>query len=78
MMVSQYKETCEELLDYPIIGGDNIKYFVKKSIGNLLHANNDVHSRSLIAELPGDGVEHCSNINFAEKVVMTGLSTSHT
>ena len=42
---SQHKETCEVLLDYPIIGGGNIKYFAKKSISNILHTNIDVHSR---------------------------------
>ena len=26
-ILSQYRETCEVLIDYPIIGGDNIKYF---------------------------------------------------
>ena len=29
MIFSQYKETCEALLDYPKIGGDNIKEFSK-------------------------------------------------
>ena len=54
---SQYKETCEVLLDYPTIGGEDIKYYVKKEISNLLHANIDVHSRRLIAEFSGDGVK---------------------
>ena len=27
--IYQYKEICEVLLDYPKIGGDDIKYFVK-------------------------------------------------
>ena len=30
MIFSQYKETCEVLLDYPKIGGENIKGFAKK------------------------------------------------
>ena len=46
---SQYKETCEVLLDCPKIGGENIKYFVKKAIRNILHENIDVHSIILIA-----------------------------
>ena len=57
MILSQYKETCEVLLDYSKIVGEDLKYFVKKSIRNLLHANIDVHNRRLIAELPGDGVK---------------------
>ena len=46
-----------------------------------MHANNDVHSRRLIAELPGDRVEYisklrprCANITFDEKVDMVGFS----
>ena len=49
MIFYQYKETYEVLLDYPKIGGENIKYFVKKAIRNLLHANIDVYRRRLIA-----------------------------
>ena len=72
MIFSQYKETCEVLLDYPKIGGDDIKYYVKNSIRNILHENIDVHSTSLIAEFPGDGVKfisklqsHCANMTFS-------------
>ena len=74
MVFSQYKETCELLLDYPKIGGDHIKEFSKKAIRNLLRANIDVHSRRLIAALPGYGIKcieklqsHCANMNFADK-----------
>ena len=52
IMLSQYKENCEVLLDYEKIGGENIKDFVKKAIGNILHAKIDVHSRRLIAKFP--------------------------
>ena len=53
MIFSQYRETCQVLLDYPKIGGDNvIGDYEKKAIRNLLHANIDVHSRRLIAEFP--------------------------
>ena len=45
MIFYQYKENCESLLDYPKIGGEDIKYFKKNAIRNLLHANIDVHSR---------------------------------
>ena len=44
----KYKETCEVLLYYPTIGGEDIKYYLKKAISNILHANIDVHSRRLI------------------------------
>ena len=74
MIFSQYKETCEVLIEYPKIGGKGIKYFVKKDIRNLLIANIDFHSRRLIAEFPGDGVKfisklqsHCAKMNFADK-----------
>ena len=74
MIFSQYKETCEVLLDYPKIGGENIKDFVKKAIGNILHANIGIHSRRLIDEFPGDGLKfnekiqsHCANMTFVEK-----------
>ena len=56
MIFSLHKETCEILLDYPTIGAEDIKYYTKKAIRNILHANIDVHSRRLIAEFPGDGV----------------------
>ena len=53
MIFSQYRETCEFLLDYPKIGGDDvIEDYEKKAIGKLLHAKIDVHSRRLIAEFP--------------------------
>ena len=75
MIFSQYRETCEVLLDYPKIGGDDvIEDYAKKAIRNLLHANIDVHSRRLIAELPKDGIKciekfpsHCANMTFADK-----------
>ena len=38
MIFSQYKETCEVLLYYPKIGGDDIiEYFEKKAIRKILH-----------------------------------------
>ena len=75
MIFSQYIETCEVLIDYPKIGGDDIiEDYAKKAIRNLLHANIDAHSRRLIAELPKDGIKcieklqsHCANMNFADK-----------
>ena len=51
----QYKETREVILDYPRIGGEDIKD-LKKSIGNILHENIDVRRRRLISEFPGYGI----------------------
>ena len=74
MIFSKYKETYEVLLDYITIGGEYIKYYVKKAIINILHANIDVHSRRLISEFPGYGVKciskyqsYCANIKFSNK-----------
>ena len=50
MIFSQYRETCEVILDDPKIGGDDvIEDYAKKAMRNLLHRNIDVHSRILIA-----------------------------
>ena len=58
MIISQYTETCEVILDYPKIGGDDIiEDYASKAIMNLLHANIDVHSRRLISEFPIDGIK---------------------
>ena len=74
MMFPHEKEICEVLLDYPSIGGEDVKYYVKNSISNLLHANIDVHSIRLFSKFPGDGVKYisklhlnCENMNFADK-----------
>ena len=58
MIFSQYRETCEVLLDYPKIRRDGvIEDYAKKTIRNLLRANIDGHSRRLIAEFPKDGIK---------------------
>ena len=51
-----------------------MKYFFKKSIRNLLHANIDVHNRRLVSEFPRDEVKfisklqsHCANMTFSNK-----------
>ena len=65
MIFYQYRETCEVLLDYPKIGGDDVKDYSKQAIRKLLHANSDVHSRILIAEFPKYGIkciESCNHI----------------
>ena len=74
MIFSQYRDTCEVLLDDPKIGWDNVKDYAKQAIRKLLHANSDVHSRRLIAEFPKNGIKcveklqsHCANMNFADK-----------
>ena len=75
MIFLQYRETCEVLLYYPkIVGDDVIEDYAKKAIRNLLRANIDVHSRKLIAEFPKDVIKcivkllsHCANMKFADK-----------
>ena len=58
MIFSQYIETCEVILYYPKIGGnDVIGDYSKKDIRNLLHANIYVHSRILIADFPKYGIK---------------------
>ena len=75
MMFLQYKETCKVLPDYQTIGVEDIKYYVKKAIRNLLNENIDVYSRRLIAKFSVDGVKyisklqsHCANMNFSDKI----------
>ena len=82
MIFSQYRETCEILLDYPKRGGGNVKDYEKQAIIKLLHANSDDHSRRLIAEFPKYGIKcleklqsHCANMNFSVKVGMIELSS---
>ena len=74
MIFSQYRETCEVLLDYPKNGAVGVKDYEKQVIRNLLNVNSDVHSRILIAEFPKDGIKcldklqsHCANKIFADK-----------
>ena len=75
VIFSQYRETCEVLLDYPKIGGDDVtKDYAKKAIINLLHTNIDVHIRRLIAEFPKYGIKcieklqsYCANMTFSDK-----------
>ena len=63
MVFSQYRETCEVVLDYPKIGGDDvIEDYARKAIRNLLHANIDVHRRRLIAEFPKDGIKRIQKL----------------
>ena len=75
MIFSQYTETCEVLLNYPKIGGEDIiEDYARKAIRNLFHTNIDVHSRRLISEFPSDGIKcieklqsHCVNMTFVDK-----------
>ena len=57
MIFTHYKENCEVLLDYPKIGAEDIKYYVRKVIITVLHENIDLHSIRLVSELPLDGVK---------------------
>ena len=74
IIFSQYRETCEVLIDYQKIGGDDIGDYAKTAIRNLLHANIDVHSRRLVDDFPKYGIKcieklqsHCANTTFADK-----------
>ena len=55
---SQYTETCEVILYYPKILGDDIEDYAKKAIRNILHVNIDIHSGIFIAEFPKDGIKY--------------------
>ena len=61
MIFSQYTETCEVIIDYPQIGGDDIEDYSKKAIRNLWRVNIDEHSRRLITKFPMDEIK-CTNI----------------
>ena len=74
MIFSQYKETCEVLLDYPKIGGENKKEIEKRLFVNF-HANIDVLIIRLIADFPAYGIKcieklqsHCAKITFADNI----------
>ena len=74
--ISQHTETCEVILYYPKIGGNDIEDYAKKAIRNILHANIDVHSRRLVAEFPIYGIKcierlqlHCANMTFSDKSI---------
>ena len=74
LVFSQYTETCEVIIDYPKIGGDDIEDYSKNEIRNILHGNIDVHSRRLIAEFTMYEIKcieklqlHCTNMTFADK-----------
>ena len=57
MIFSRYKETCEVLLEYPKIGGDDfIEDYARNAIRTFLHTTIDVHSRRFIAEFPNNGI----------------------
>ena len=76
MIFSQYRETCEVLLDYQKIGGDDVKNYAKQANRNILNDNSDVHSRRFIAEFPKYGIKcieklqsHCANMTFSDKSI---------
>ena len=57
-----------------------LKIIQKKDIRNLLHANIDLHSRRLIAELPKYGIKcieklqsHCANMSIGNMICQTHL-----
>ena len=73
MILSQYKETFEVLLNHPKLERRILNIF-KNAIRNILHAKIYVHIRRLINEFPGYGVKciakiqsNCANISFSGK-----------
>ena len=78
MIFSQYKETCEVLIHYPTIRGDDLKDFVKKEIKNLLYENIDVQGRRLITEFLVEYISklqsHCANMTLSKKVHLISFS----
>ena len=54
---SKCTDTCELLIDYTIIRGEDIEDYTKKAIRNIFHANIDVHTRRLIADFRKDGLK---------------------
>ena len=68
MIFSQYKETCEVLLDHPKIGGEDMKYYVKTASRNILHTNIDVHSKRLIYYFPVYGANIFSSFNIIVEI----------
>ena len=57
MIFSQNIETCQVLLDYPKIGGDDvIEDYAKDEIRNIFHAHIDVHRGKFIPGFPKDGL----------------------
>ena len=81
MIFLQYKEIYMVLVDYPTIVGEDIKYYVKKAIRNLLHENINVYSRRLIDEFPGYLVKcisklqsHYAKMTFSENIRYDRLS----
>ena len=80
----RYTEICKVFLDYPKMGGEDIKYLVKRAIRNLLHENIDARSSRLIAEFSVDGIKcieklpsHCANTTFAGGDMTGFFSKSH-
>ena len=74
MISSQYKETCEVLLDYPKNEGMILLKIMQKRIYGIFCMHIDVNSRRLISELSKDGIKcieklqsHCANMNFSDK-----------
>ena len=58
MTFSRYTETCEVLLDYPkMVGDDDIEDCAKKAIRNILHENINVYIRRLISEFSKDVIK---------------------
>ena len=64
IFLSQFKETCMLLMDYPSIRGEYLLDYAKNDIWNLLHAHIDANSQILRDEYPGDGLQATSRLKF--------------
>ena len=73
MIFSQYRETCEVLLYYPKIGGDDVIDDYEKRLSGTFFMLKLMYI-ALIAEFPKYGIKcieklqsHCANMIFADK-----------
>ena len=74
ILFSPISELYMLLMDYPSTRGEELPYYSKKSTWDLLYAYIDSHSKILVDECPGNGVQdisrfkyQCANMTFAEK-----------
>ena len=57
IVLSKFKKTYMLLMDYPYIRGEYLTYYSKKATWKLLNAYVDSHSKRIINEYPGYGVQ---------------------
>ena len=74
MVLSQFSENYMLLMNYTFIREEDFPDYAKKATCNLLHTYIDAHSKILIYEYIGDGVQaisrmqsQCANMNFSDQ-----------